>query len=102
MKKMILSVKEIDTETNEERELIPDEAKECEGMTIFGSLGHNKGFGMMLNDNIANLAERIASCEKLYPAAKMAVLLTDMYSESKESELSRFIESLIGDIGEAQ
>lgn len=102
MKKMILSVKEIDTETNEEHELIPEEARECEGMTIFGSLGHNKGFGMLLNDNVANLAERIASCDKLYPAAKMAILLRDMCAESKESELSRFINSLIGDIGEAQ
>lgn len=100
MKKMILSVKEIDTETNEERELIPDEAKECDGMTIFASLGNDKAFGMMLNDNLASLAGRIASCDKLYPAAKMAILLKDMYAESKESELSRFIHSLID--GEAQ
>lgn len=95
MKKFIVSIKEIDTETGEEREIVKDQAREMERLTVVGDIDGNRGVTLLVHDNPVTLASRIASDNNLMLAAELALTMKKHISNENSLETA-LLSSIIG------
>lgn len=95
MKKYVLTVTEVDTETNESRELIKAPDNEFLGVTVIADRDGERGVFAMYHENILGLASKLASEERSMMACRLAVMVEDHKKNMSEEEL---LDSILGGI----
>ena len=97
MKKYIVNITEVDTETGESKEFSFGEGNDNEftGLTLLADRDQEKACVTVLHDNVMNIAAKISCEEKLMLAARLAVMMKDHSSPKMEDML---LNSLMGGI----
>lgn len=87
MKKYVVTVTEVDTETNETRELIKAPDNEFIGVTVIADRDGECGMFAMYHENVLGLASKLASDERSMMACRLAVMVEDHKNSMSEEEL---------------
>ena len=85
----------IDPETNEETVAVDDTYT---GLTLVADCGDNRMAEVVLHDNLANMAAKLAAGDKTAKAVRLATLMMEMDNDKKESMENALLRAIMGGI----
>lgn len=89
-------ITEIDPETKAEKEVCLDEL--YENVTLIADCAdRNKLAEVVLNDNLIGIAAKLASCEKVKEAMKLAAAITQIIGDRAGKAENRLLRAIMGE-----